>query len=104
MAPAQIRVHKYEAIIAVRWPHDDRWLMVWPTQPQPTVEWRPRSFPDTDLDTDLDTEHWVDPAADTTATSAAGPVRSAPTSPRSSRSCRVSNATPGTDELALRWR
>lgn len=26
----RIRLHRYERILAVKWPGDDHWLMIWP--------------------------------------------------------------------------
>jgi DNA-binding transcriptional regulator YhcF (GntR family) len=63
----KIRVHRYEDILAIKWPHFDRWLMVWPNQyardgqPAAGTEWRSLLYGDTDL---TEREGWVDPAVD----------------------------------------
>lgn len=59
-----IRVHRYEPILAIKWPQFDRWLMVWPNEfagegkPAAATEWRPVL-----RDADVSGEDWVDPSA-----------------------------------------
>ncbi|MDN5851923.1 MAG: hypothetical protein L0K86_03590 [Actinomycetia bacterium] len=68
-----IRVHRFEHILAIKWPEFERWLMIWPDEypdyactstpggtPAAATEWRPLAFGDTDFDR----PDWVDPAAD----------------------------------------
>jgi hypothetical protein len=64
-----IRVHRYEYILAIKWPEFEQWLMIWPEEypdfapagkPAATTEWRRLAFGDTDFDR----PDWIDPAAD----------------------------------------
>ncbi|WP_031171804.1 GntR family transcriptional regulator [Streptosporangium roseum] len=63
----KIRVHRYEHILAIKWPEFEQWLMVWPREyAQPgqaaaTTEWRPLLFGEADFD---DRHEWIDPAAE----------------------------------------
>ncbi|MFI6396461.1 hypothetical protein [Nonomuraea sp. NPDC050540] len=63
----KIRIHRYEHILAIKWPEFDRWLMVWPNEyagerePAATTEWRPLLFGEADFE---DRHEWIDPAAE----------------------------------------
>jgi len=64
----KIRLHRYECILAVKWPDFEHWLMIWPgldpelaaaSEPAARTEWN-RLI----TDADLDGPDWIDPAAD----------------------------------------
>ena len=64
----KIRLHRYERILAVKWPGDEHWLMIWPApypeiappgQPAAQTEWNRLV-----RDDDMDSHDWIDPAAD----------------------------------------
>ena len=64
----KIRLHRYERILAVKWPGDEHWLMIWPHpypdlaplgQPAAQTEWSRLA-----KDDDMDGHDWIDPAAD----------------------------------------
>lgn len=61
-----IRVHRYEYILAIKWPEFERWLMVWPDEhardarPAANTEWRRLSFGDSDFE---NLHEWIDPTA-----------------------------------------
>ncbi|MER5624335.1 winged helix-turn-helix domain-containing protein [Streptosporangium sp. NPDC002544] len=63
----KIRVHRYEYILAIKWPEFEQWLMVWPHQyaspgqAAASTEWRPLLFGDADFE---DRHEWIDPAAE----------------------------------------
>ena len=69
MPPAagrQLRIHRDERTIAVRWPDWQHWLMIWPPEypehvlerhPAAQTEWR-RDM----RDADFDDPQWIDPA------------------------------------------
>jgi hypothetical protein len=59
----QLRVHRDEAVLAIRWPQFDQWLLVSCTpggdgEPAITIRWRPR-----DPAAEADGARWTDPAA-----------------------------------------
>ena len=65
-AGPQLRIHRDEKTIAVRWPDWPRWLMIWPPEypghhlerhPAAQTEWR-RDM----RDADFDDPQWIDPA------------------------------------------
>jgi hypothetical protein len=61
--PPQVRVHRDEAVLAIRWPRFGRWLLVscepgGDGEPVITTRWRPR-----DPVTDVDSALWADPTA-----------------------------------------
>jgi hypothetical protein len=65
-AGLQLRIHRDEKTIAVRWPDWPRWLMIWPPEypghhlerhPAAQTEWR-RDM----RDADFDDPQWIDPA------------------------------------------
>lgn len=65
---SKIRLHRYERILAVKWPGDEHWLMIWPDpypdlappgQPAAQTEWNRLA-----RDDDMDGHGWIDPVAD----------------------------------------
>jgi DNA-binding transcriptional regulator YhcF (GntR family) len=59
----QVRVHRDEAVLAIRWPQFDQWLLVSCTpggdgEPAITTRWRPQ-----DPAVEADGARWADPAA-----------------------------------------
>ena len=65
-AGPQLRIHRDERTIAVRWPDWQHWLMIWPPEdpehvlerhPAAQTEWR-RDM----RDADFDDPRWIDPA------------------------------------------
>ena len=64
----KIRLHRYERILAVKWPSDKHWLMIWP-DPYPDLAPPGKSPAQTEWsrlarDDDLDGHDWIDSAAD----------------------------------------
>lgn len=64
----KIRIHRYEYILAVKWPTFEHWLMIWPDpypefakdgQPAARTEWNRLV-----TDADFDGHDWIDPGAD----------------------------------------
>jgi len=59
----QLRIHRWEMVMAVRWPDWEHWLMIWPPEypdyerRPPAAEWK-RDM----ADADLDDPEWIDPA------------------------------------------
>ncbi len=63
-AGPQLRIHRYEQTIAVRWPDWEHWLMIWPPE-YPDPERRPAApteFSRLLRDKDFDDPEWIDPA------------------------------------------
>jgi len=60
--PPMIRVHRYEPVLAIKWPYYERWLWVWANEysaagePAADTEWRPLLYDDMD-----DRQTWIDP-------------------------------------------
>jgi hypothetical protein len=60
----KLRIHRWDMVMALRWPDWDHWLMLWPPEypdydrkpSQP--EWRPGM-----TDADFDDPEWIDPAS-----------------------------------------
>lgn len=65
-AGPQLRIHRDERTIAVRWPDWQRWLMVWPPEyPEHVLERHPAAHTEwhRDMrDADFDDPQWIDPA------------------------------------------
>jgi len=64
----KIRLHRYEYIVAMKWPGSEHWLMIWP---HPYPELAPAGVPAARTernrlvtDADLNGPDWIDPAAD----------------------------------------
>ena len=59
----QLRIHRWEMVMAVRWPDWDHWLMIWPPEypsydrSPPAPEWKRHM-----TDADFDDPEWIDPA------------------------------------------
>ena len=66
VAGPQLRIHRYEGTIAVRWPDWPRWLMIWPPEyPEHDLERHPAAPTEWSRhlrDADFDDPQWIDPA------------------------------------------
>jgi hypothetical protein len=59
----QLRIHRWEMVMAVRWPDWDHWLMIWPPE-YPDYERHPQApeWKRHMTDADFDAPEWIDPA------------------------------------------
>jgi len=68
----KIRLHRYERILAVKWPDDEHWLMIWP-DPYPDIATPGKPAAQVECnklvrDGDKVGHEWIDPPPTTTAT------------------------------------
>ena len=59
----QIRIHRYERAVAVKWPDDDRWFIAW-GEAGASAEWRDNPNDSLHFDKLLPHDEWMDPVAE----------------------------------------
>lgn len=59
----QIRIHRYEQAIAVKWPGEDRWFMAW-GDGGASAEWRDNPNDSLGFDKLSPDDEWMDPIAE----------------------------------------